>query len=169
MEAGGGEGGRKGRLGPSLLSHGGPRHDISGLKGLVFWTLPSPLAIALYPPFEHPPPPFRLSPVPVWMWCLAGRVEGAATVCMQNKGPLKDARGSRELHMDAAKRRDDRLSFVPSQAPLLARTCCSDPSTPFFSSVPLAVTPSFPKETLAFLLKKKKKETPLMVTSRDLG
>lgn len=51
---------KRGALVPSLLSHGGHRHDISGLKELVFWTCPlrSPPSIPIYSSNSSPLPPF---------------------------------------------------------------------------------------------------------------
>lgn len=80
--------GRKGRLGPcSLLSHGGHRRDISGLKELAFWTCPLPPP-QLYPytpsHLKYPPPDplFFFSALPVWTQRLARQVGATATVCM---------------------------------------------------------------------------------------
>lgn len=45
------EGERKkgGALVPPQLSHGGHRHDISGLKERAFWTYPLPPVLPFYP------------------------------------------------------------------------------------------------------------------------
>lgn len=52
----------RGALVPPLLSHGGHRHDISGLKELAFWTCPLPSTPSLYP---HTPS--HLNPLPSFL------------------------------------------------------------------------------------------------------
>lgn len=54
----------RGALVPPLLSHGGHRHDISGLKELAFWTCPLPSPPSLYPhtPSHSNPLPSFLAP-----------------------------------------------------------------------------------------------------------
>lgn len=70
------------------------------------------------PAYSNPPPlRFLFLALPVWMQCLARQVGATATVCMWNKAPLKEKRGSGELHMVPAKSRDGCLC-LPLQRPL---------------------------------------------------
>lgn len=52
----GGGGQERGASVPPPLSHGGHRHNISGLKDLAFWTCSLPLTIALLSLSSEPPP-----------------------------------------------------------------------------------------------------------------
>ena len=73
----------RGALVPPLLSHGGHRHDISGLKELAFWTCPLPsLPHYTLIPLPVRTPSLLFSPMPVWMQRLAGHVEATAAVCV---------------------------------------------------------------------------------------
>lgn len=82
----GGKKKKRGALVPPPLSHGGHRHDISGLKERAFWTYPLPHSPTLLPqPILPPPPPpllFLFSALPVWMQRLARQLGATATVCM---------------------------------------------------------------------------------------
>jgi len=132
-----GGGRERGALVPPVLSHGGHRHDISGLKELAFWTcpLPSPLAIPSYPlPFE--PPPFFSRPCQLGCSAWPGEL-GPLPLFARETKTLRRKREEAESFTWYQPRAGMVASAFPSQAPLLAERCWCDPSTPFSPSVPL--------------------------------
>lgn len=170
------EGGkRKGRLGPSAAL---PRwaqawHQWPERTGILDMPTALPSCYTLAPPLIWTPPLLFLL-LPVWMQRLAGWVGATATVCVWNKAPQKEERGSRELHMVPAKSGDGCLG-LPSQAPLLAEKWWCDPSTPFSPSVPLTppcnpffsvLAPCSHPETALFLRESPLNEDDML---RDLG
>lgn len=156
--------GRKGRLGPrSLLSHGGHRRDISGLKELAFWTCPLPPP-RLYPytpsHSKHPPTPSSFLG-PASLDAALGQASWGHCHCLHVKQSACEGRERKRRASHGTSQERGRLPR-PSlhRPPLLAARCWCDPSTPFLPECPshfplcnpflsaplslsLSVTPSF--------------------------
>lgn len=134
----------RGVLVPSLLSHGGHRHDISGLKELAFWTCPllSPLAIPLHPFPSEPPPSFL---APASLDAALGRTSWGHCHCLRVKQSPSEGRErkQRTSHGTSQKR-----GWLPQPSPhrplfwLRGTGATPVPPSPLVSlSLPL-VTPS---------------------------
>lgn len=133
-------GGGRGASVPPLLSHGGHRHDISGLKELAFWTCPLPSLSRLYPytPISFKPPPFFSHPCQFGCGAWPGELGPLPLFACETK-PLRRKREEAESFTWYQPRAGMAASAFPSQAPLLAGTGVTPvPPSPLVSlSLPL--------------------------------
>lgn len=125
---------KRGALVCPLLSHGGHRHDISGLKERAFWTPPPPAA--LYPIlFEPHAPPSFLGHAS--LDAALGQASWGHCHCLHVKQSPSEGRERKQRASHGTSQEQGWLPQpAPSQAPLLAEKYWCDPSTPFSFSVP---------------------------------
>lgn len=133
-------GGKKksGALVPPLLSHGGHRHDISGLKERVFWTYP-------LPPSPTPLPQPILTPTSFSFLGSAsldaalGQASWGHCHCLHVKQSPSEGKERKRRSSHGSSQEQGWLPLpTPSKAPLLPEKYWCDPHSPFSPSVPLA-------------------------------
>lgn len=137
---------------PPLLSHGGHRHDISGLKGEVFRTCLLPLAIPLYPiPFESPAsptsPPSFLGPAS--LDAALGQASWGHCHCLHAKQSPSEGRQRKRR---ASHGTSQELGRLPRPTPLRPHFWLNDAGVTPVPRSPLAfppVTPSSLSRSLA--------------------
>lgn len=112
----------RGALVPPLLSHGGHRHDISGLKELAFWTCPLPptLPLSCYTLIPPPPPssiraPSLLFFAPASLDAALGRASWGHCRCLRVKQSLSEGR---ERKQRASHGTSQEQGWLPQPSPL---------------------------------------------------
>lgn len=132
-----GERKKKGCLVPPPLSHGGHRHDISGLKEQAFW-------------HTHPPPSPTLLPQPILtptsfsflgsasLDAVLGQASWGHCHCLHVKQSPSEGKERKRRASHGTSQEQGWLPLpTPSKAPLLPEKYWSDPRSPFSPSVPL--------------------------------
>lgn len=138
----------RGVLVPPLLSHGGHRHDISGLKELAFWTCPqpSPLAIPLYPRPPSSSNPLLSIPRPASLDAALGRASWGHCHCLRVKQSLSEGR---ERKQRASHGTSQEQGWLPQPSPhrplfwLRGAGVTPVASSPLVSLLLPPITPSF--------------------------
>lgn len=168
----------RGALVPPLLSHGGHRHDISGLKELAFWTCPlppspSPRYTLIPPPIQPPLPPFL---APASLDAALGRASWGHCHCLRVKQSPSEGR---ERKQRASHGTSQEQGWLPRPSPhrplfwLRGAGVTPVPLSPLVSLLLPPVTPSSLPCSLAPILKMLPlpSEGPLNEydMSRDLG
>lgn len=139
----GGEGEKKekktGALVPPLLSHGGHRHDISGLKERAFWTYPLPPVLPFYPSLFQPtpPPPFFSFLGSASLDAALGQASWGHCHCLHAKQSPSEGKERKRRASHGTSQEQGWLPLpTPSKAPLLPEKYWCDLCTPFSPSVP---------------------------------